>query len=42
MRTYADAPIPPACGVPPVARRAFDAALQTWGTTITGVADYWA
>src|SRR5919202_166582 len=39
---YVDVPIPPACGVPPVTRRGLDAAVETAGAAMRGVADYWA
>src|SRR3954470_16935915 len=39
---YVDVPIPPACGVPPVTRRGLDAAVETAGAAMRGMADYWA
>jgi poly(3-hydroxyalkanoate) synthetase len=39
---YADVPIPPACGVPPVTRRGVDAAVETLTAAMSGVTDYWA
>jgi poly(3-hydroxybutyrate) depolymerase len=42
MRRYTDFPIPPAYGVPPTARRAIDAALQTRIAAFTGVTGYWS
>jgi poly(3-hydroxyalkanoate) synthetase len=42
MRAYTDFPIPPACGVPPAARRAIDAAVQTRTAAFTGVTDCWS
>jgi poly(3-hydroxybutyrate) depolymerase len=42
MRRYTDFPIPPACGVPPTARRAIDAALQSRVAAFTGVTGYWS
>jgi poly(3-hydroxybutyrate) depolymerase len=39
---YVDVPIPPACGVPPVTRRGLDAAVETAGAAVRGLADYWA
>src|SRR3954462_7030159 len=39
---YVDVPIPHACGVPPVTRRGLDAAVETAGAAMRGLADYWA
>jgi poly(3-hydroxybutyrate) depolymerase len=38
----ADLAVPPVCGVSPVTLRTIDAAVETWSTALSGMAEYWS